>query len=266
LLLTHRAGLTPEGDRFALDVGVDYLGEAPHCPDYLVAGETLPPALRTYNQVLYERGSRVRSHAGATVLASVGLPYFTRSHRRYMSHQHTPFDRVGEDPAVVHAGRVLYCHSPLFGAYHRHAVPYYRELLGALLDRLAPEHVLSAGDLPTTAEVSLLRQRQDDRTILHVVHAVPQRRGEGVDVVEHVLPLYSVGVGVRRPQSATSTTPISRRRCTSGPAPRPRQARSKIRLPRLSNVSNSDIADKGDPISRENVSDATGSRGNCLRS
>jgi hypothetical protein len=202
LLLTHRAGLTPEGDRFALDVGVDYLGEAPDCPDYFVAGETLPPALRTYNQVLYDRGSRVRSHAGATVLASVGVPYFTRSHRRYMSHQHTPFDRVGEDPAVVHAGRVIYCHSPLFGAYRRHAVPYYRELVGALLDRLAPERVLSAAELPTTAEVSLLRQRHDDRAIVHVIHAVPQRRGEGVDVVEDVLPLYNVRIGVRMERPA----------------------------------------------------------------
>jgi hypothetical protein len=203
LLLTHRAGLTPEGDQFALDVGVDYLGEAPHCPDYFVAGETLPPALRAYNQVLYDRGSRVRAHAGATALASVGVPYFTRSHRRYTSHQHTPFDRVGEDPAVVHMGRAIYCHSPLFGAYRRHAVPFYRELVGALLDRLAPERVLSATELPTTAEVSLLRQRHDDRAVVHVIYAVPQRRGEGVDVVEDVLLLYNVRIGVRMGRPAT---------------------------------------------------------------
>ncbi len=208
LLLTHRAGLTPEGDHFALNVGLDYLGEAPHSPDYIVAGEMLAPILRAYNQVLYDRGSCVRPHDNALVLASVGVPYFTRSHSQYMSHQHTPFSHVSADPAVVRCGRVIYCHSPLFGAYRRHAVPYYRELVGALLDQLAPERVLNAPDLPTTAEASLLRQH-GGRTILHLIHAVPQRRGEGVEIVEDIIPLHGVRIGVRtdHPVSQVSLVP-----------------------------------------------------------
>jgi hypothetical protein len=210
LLLSNRAGLTPEGDRFALDVGVEYLGEAPHSPDFLMAGEALGAPLTDYYQVLYDRGSRVRATDGTEVLARVGYPYFTRSHDQYMSHRHTPYDRVSEDPAVTRRGRVIYCHSPLFGAYRRHAVPYYRQLVGALLGRLAPQPIFEAPDLPTTAEIGLLRQPdQDGRYVLHLIHATPQRRGDGVEVVEDVLPLRDVRVGLRpdRPVAAVTLAP-----------------------------------------------------------
>ena len=210
LLLSHRAGLKPAGDRFALDLGVEWAGDAPHSPDYFVAGENLPAPLRDYHQVLYERGSRVRPGPDTTVLVRVGEPYFTRSYDRYMSHQHTPFDRAGEDPAVTQRGRVVYCHSPLFEAYRRHAVPRYREIVGALLDRLAPERAIEAPGLPTTAEVGLLRQPEHGgRAILHLIHAVPQRRGVGVEIVEDILPLHGVRVGVRlgRPARTVSLAP-----------------------------------------------------------
>lgn len=210
LLLTHRAGLTPEGDRFAFDVGVEYAGETPHSPDYFVADDGLPASLRSYAQVLYDRGSRVLPTPDADVLARVGVPYFTRTHDRYMSHQHTPYDRTTDEPAVTQRGRIIYCHSPLFGAYRRHAVPFYRELVGALLDRLAPQRVLETPELPTTAEAYLLRQPgEGDRSILHLIHAVPQRRGEGVEVVEDILPLLDVRVGVRlnRPAERVTVAP-----------------------------------------------------------
>lgn len=210
LLLTHRAGLTPEGDRFALNIGVEYLGDAAHSPDYFVAGEDLPDSLRAYNQVLYDRGSRARSDEGTAILARVGVPYFTRTYDQYMSHQHTPYDHTIDDPAVTQRERVIYCHSPLFSTYRRHAVPFYRELIGELLDRLAPRRVLEAPSLPTTAEAYLLRQpEEDNRRTLHLIHAVPQRRGEGVEVVEDVLTLHNVRVSVDlgRPAKRVSLAP-----------------------------------------------------------
>lgn len=194
LLLSHRAGLTPGADRFALDLGIDYLGDAPHSPDYLVAGSQLRAPLTDYQQVLYDRGSRVRALAGTEILAQVGEPYFSRTPEQYMSHQHTPYNQPGDDPAVTQHGGVIYCHSPLFGAYRKHAVPHYRELIGQLIARLMPERLVETPGMPTTAEVYLLRQGQ--RLILHVIHAVPQRRGEGIEIVEDILPLHQVRVGV----------------------------------------------------------------------
>jgi hypothetical protein len=206
LLVTNRGGLTPAGDRFALDFGVEYVGEAPHSPDFLVAGEEFGAPLTDYPLALYERGSQVRGK-GAEVLARVGYPYFTRSAEVRMSHLHTAFDHLSDDPAVTQQGNVIYCHSPLFAAYRKHAVPAYRQLVATLLDRLAPEPVLDAPNLPTTAEATLLRQpAESNRTILHLLNVLPQRRGAAIDIVEEIIPLRDIRVGVRLDQPANHAT------------------------------------------------------------
>lgn len=204
LLLSHRAGLTPDGDRFALDIGVEYVGHALHSPDFLVASDQLGAPHGDFPLALYERGSHVHV-AGAEVLAHVGYPYFTRSADHIMSHRHTAFDRVSDDPAVTQMDRIIYCHSPLFRAYRQHGVPAYRTLVETLLSRLVPEGVVETPDLPTTAEVYVLRQPEHEgRHVAHVIHAVPQRRGEGIDIVEDTLPLLNVRIGIRTGQAVTS--------------------------------------------------------------
>ncbi|MFL5758585.1 MAG: beta-galactosidase trimerization domain-containing protein [Thermomicrobiales bacterium] len=207
LLLTHRSGLTPDGDRFAPEIadllGIEYAGKAPHTPDYLVAESTLGSPFTDYHQVLYDRGSTVRLN-GAEPLAWMGVPAFTRSPEHFYGHRQAPFDNVTDHPAVTQLDKVIYCHSPLFGAYHQHAVPAYRKLVGVLLDRLAPDRMVETPSLPTTAEVTLLRQSKlDGRTILHLIHAVPQRRGEVIDIVEDELPLTAIRAGVRLNQAVS---------------------------------------------------------------
>jgi hypothetical protein len=212
LLLTHRSGLTPEGDRFAPALaerlGLVYEGDAPETPDFLVAGEALGAPFTDYHQVLYERGSAVRAD-DADVLARVGLPYFSRSPEQFFGHRQAPFDRASDLPAVVQRGRIVYAHSPLFGAYRKHAVPAYRDLVGWLLDRLVPDPLVQTENLPTTAELALLRQPAEGRTILHLIHALPQRRGPAIDIVEDVLPLTDVRVGLRleRPAATAKLVP-----------------------------------------------------------
>lgn len=205
LLLTHRAGLSPDGSGFAPALApylnLTHEGRAPHKPDFLVAGAALGAPFTGYHQVLYDRGSAVRvdaeAGAGVEVLAQVGQPYLTRRPDAFYGHNQSPVEHVSDLVAVARQGRVIYAHSPLFGAYRTHAVPAYRDLVGALLDRLAPDRLIEAGDLPTTAEVALLRQADPDRTLLHLIHAVPQRRGAAIDIIEDVLPLHDVRVGVR---------------------------------------------------------------------
>ncbi len=200
LLLTHRAGLTPQGDRFAPflaeRMGLVYAGDAPATPDYLVAGPELGAPFTDFPQVLYERGSAVRAE-GATVLAWAGEPFFTRAPAHFYGHRQAPFDRVGDRPAVVQRGPIIYAHTPLFGAYRQYAVPAYRDLVGRLLERLVLDPLVLTRNMPSTVELALLRQPGAGRTVLHLVNAVPQRRGPAIDIVEDVLPLLDARVGLR---------------------------------------------------------------------
>lgn len=64
----------------------------------------------------------------------------------------------------------------------------------------APVYITVGWDELTAdaAEVQVLQQpSHNDRYVVHIVHAVPQRRGEDIDIVEDVLPLHHCRVGVR---------------------------------------------------------------------
>lgn len=202
LLLTHRSGLTPSGESFAPtlaeDFGVEYVGDASFNPDFLVIDEAFgEQQSEPFQQVLYERGSEVRLR-GARVLAHVGVPFFSRSPEQFYGHRQSPFHEVSEHPSITRNNNVIYCHSPLFDAYRRHAVPAYRDLVDSLLEQLLEVPLIQTEHLPTTAEVYALRQPDHhNRMIVHIVHAVPQRRGTNIDIVEDVHPLFDVRLSVR---------------------------------------------------------------------
>ena len=43
-------------------------------------------------------------------------------------------------------------------------------------------------------------QPEQNRWIVHLLHYIPERRGEAFDTIEDVIPLYDVSVSVRTPK------------------------------------------------------------------
>ncbi|MEM2849871.1 MAG: hypothetical protein QXI36_06325, partial [Candidatus Bathyarchaeia archaeon] len=62
------------------------------------------------------------------------------------------------------------------------------------VNHLMPEPILKH-NLPSTAEV-VVRRLKDDY-IVHILHYVPQRRAEGIDIVEEALPINDVNIAIR---------------------------------------------------------------------
>jgi len=201
LIASHRAGLTPEGNRFALEeFGVRLVGEAPYSPDFLLPG-ALGAGLPDTPHVMYLRGLAVEPAAGAQVLCPVEKPYFNRTWRHFCSHQHTPAEGPADYPGVVRAGSCIYFAHPIFATYDQYAPLWCRSLLGAALDLLLPEPAVRAGG-PSTACFTLNSQPDHRRLVLHVLHYIPERRAAQLDIIEDVIPLFDVPVSVRAPQGA----------------------------------------------------------------
>src|SRR5205085_8232469 len=61
------------------------------------------------------------------------------------------------------------------------------------LGELLPEPLLRV-EAPSTAEVTLLAQEVEgeSRLVAHLLHYVPQRRADNLDLVEDVIPLHDV--------------------------------------------------------------------------
>ena len=205
LLCSHESGLLSGGSGLALDdlLGIDYLGPARHDVDFFRPTAELDGAVPRMDHALYDRGSAVRPRPGTLVLGSVVEPYFSRTWKHFSSHAQTPPDRQhlpGLAAATIKE-RVVYLSHPIFRSYAAYGYPVYRQIVGALLARLLPDPLVRA-KLPTTAEVTLLRQPAGaagtpERLVCHILHYVPQRRTPDLDLLEDVLPLHDVKIAVR---------------------------------------------------------------------
>jgi hypothetical protein len=206
LLLSHESGLSTEGPGFALgeEIGVEYRGPGQYGVEFLRPVNGLESEIPAMDHALYEPGSAVLALPGTQQLGMVIPPYFSRTWRHFNSHAQTPPNPEArpELAAATLRGRVAYLSHPIFRTYHRHGYPVYRQVVAAFLNRLLPEPFVGT-TLPTTAEVTVLRQTRPDsaesseRLVCHVLHYVPQRRTPDLDLVEDLIPLDNVMIAVR---------------------------------------------------------------------
>lgn len=189
------------------ELGVEIAGESPYTHTFLRLGSELAAACAApadFDTVVYERGLRLRPGAGATALAHVVEPYFERAYDRFSGHSYTAPDRVSDDAAIVEhrvgAGRVVTVAEPLFETFATHANVAYRQIVGALLDRLLPDPLLRAGGpahLETSVQVRPGGGAGPERTVAHLVSFLPSRQGT-LDLVTDPFPLVDVPVAIRR--------------------------------------------------------------------
>ena len=206
VLASHKSGLNPEGTAFALEEwGVSYKGDAPYNPDFIVPGEKIGAGLNPTEHVMYLRGLEVSANAGSAVLAQVKVPYFNRTHEHFCSHRHTPSSGKIGYPGIVKTGRVIYFAHPIFTQVQDNSPRWCKRLLLNALDMLLPEPLLRHNG-PSSILTTLNEQPAQNRTVLHLLHYIPERRNDSFDVIEDVIPLFDVNVSVRASKSVGKVT------------------------------------------------------------
>ncbi|WP_409344470.1 beta-galactosidase trimerization domain-containing protein [Paenibacillus sp. MBLB4367] len=194
LLVTGRSGLTPEGDAFAIDLGVRKLSDNPYQPDYYRPNEALP-SLGSAAFIMYGQGQRIEL-AGGTALGYREDPYFNRDAFAFCSHQHTPNSARSGGPGMVESATGIYIAWDLFTDYAKKGSLALKEIALYALRRLLPEATLSSS-LPAQGIVTLQEQPQEQRYVNHLLYATPVRRGTNIEVIEDILPIYDVSVELR---------------------------------------------------------------------
>lgn len=204
VVASHRSGLAAERDEFALpELGIRYLAEARHSPDYVVAGPELSGGILPGEHVFYDRGLEVEALPGAAALAEVWHPYFDRTWDHFCSHRHTPVEGPAGFPAAVATEQAVYFVHPLFSGYMRHGARVYKQLFLNALRRLLPDPLVET-DAPTTARITLTRQAaapgRPARTVAHLLHYIPEQRCREIQTIEEAIPLFGVRLAVRLPR------------------------------------------------------------------
>ena len=209
LIASYASGLDPGGKDFALRaLGVDLAGDAPYSPDFLLPKGAIGAGLPSTELVMYLRGKQVRARAGAAVLAETLVPYFNRTWEHFSSHRHTPSAGKPGYPGVVRNGRAIYFAHPVFEQYHRNAPLWVKRLVANAAAMLLPDPLVRV-EGPSTLLAALNEQPRRKRQVLHLLHYIPERRGQDFDVIEDVIPLHGLTVSVRsdRPVAAVTLVP-----------------------------------------------------------
>jgi hypothetical protein len=225
IIASFASGMNVEQSAFTLDaLGVSLVDNGAHDAqgqlvrgrpyskgdylDYLRPGNSLRKGLWDTDYAMYMRGMAVAADAGSEVLAETVSSYFDRTWAHFCSHRQTPSSGQVSGPAVVRKGNAIYFAHPIFGQYHRNAPRWCKLLLFNALDLLLPDPLIRHHG-PSTLVATINEQAAQKRWIVHLLHYIPERRGEDFDVIEDVIPLHdlTLSVAVPRPVAAVRMAP-----------------------------------------------------------
>lgn len=114
-------------------------------------------------------------------------PYFTRGYDGRLGYYYIPPKEAQGYCAVAATERYAHVAFPIFTAYQEYRAHFHKKLIKDMIERLLPDRLIRAEELPSTARVSLMRGKAHD--ILHIKITYPEIRGNVGIIEEHnVLP------------------------------------------------------------------------------
>lgn len=145
--------------------------------------------------VMYSHDLPVESVAGAALADSVS-PFFFRENDHYCSHMHTPSSGVASGVALNHTENVVYFSHPIWRIYSEYSPIWVKRAVLSALRLLLPNPVLKH-DGPSTLIATINRQAARSRSVVHLLHYIPERRATRLEIIEDVIPLYSLTIFIR---------------------------------------------------------------------
>lgn len=191
ILATGSSGISEEDNRFCFDLGAELEGENPYCPDYF-RPKTEIKGMGDTGYVMYGHGERIR--CTGTELGIREDPYFNRTREHFCSHQHTPDSGRYGGAGMTEGKDGIYIAWNIFSDYGTSGSIYDKHMVIFALDRLLGSEKTLVTDLPAQGVVTL--SKQPDRYICHLLYASPVKRGNGVEVIEDIIPIHDTFLSV----------------------------------------------------------------------
>lgn len=192
ILATGKSALYEDKNEFCLDLGAEWIKESPYRPDYFRPSVKID-GMGDTGYVMYGRGERVRCIG--TELGARENPYFNRSYKHFCSHQHTPNSGEYGGAGMTEGQDGIYIAWDIFNDYAVSGEIHLKQITVFALDRLLGERKTLKTNLPAQGVATLMEQ--NSRQICHLLYASPVKRGNGVEIIEDILPVYDVSVSIR---------------------------------------------------------------------
>jgi hypothetical protein len=211
VLASGLSGLSKTENKFVLDLGAEYVSPSSMQPVYLrprFEMEGQPNAA----YVIYSPAQAVR--ANGEVLVDLENPYFNRTAEHFCSHRHTPNNPDVRFPGVTVGRDGAYVTANLFSEYATCGCLIAKRILMHIIDYLLEDKKTVVTTLPVQGVNTLMEQKDQNRFIYHMLFASTVKRGNGVEIIEEILPVYDLTSQLR-----LGFTPSSVRLVPSGEIP-----------------------------------------------
>ncbi len=174
--------------------------------EYILPGDKIGKCLPNVEHVMYAKGVEIEeTDADTVVLNRFVPPYFYRNFEHFSSHRQAPSTHKPGAPAILQKGNVIYFASPVFAIYNARAPKWCLEMVRDAVELLLGDTVVEH-DGPSTAFLSVNKQEEKQRYVLHILHYIPEKIAEDLHTVEDVVPLYDLRVRLRLPGKATGVS------------------------------------------------------------
>jgi hypothetical protein len=167
---------------------------------------------------MYTRSERIKVTKGQS-LGQIYDPYFNRDFRHFCSHQHAPNrpEPSGYDCGVL-CGSIAYLAHPVFTLYYGYGTVAHKEYVLAVINSLLGDARTLRTNLPSSARVTLSRQPDKHRRVVHLLYANKIARGAKMtldpsiressvlEIIEELEPLRSSRVEIGDSDLVTRAT------------------------------------------------------------
>ncbi|MFO7635805.1 MAG: beta-galactosidase trimerization domain-containing protein [Clostridia bacterium] len=167
--------------------------------DYVVPAGPIGKGLCETDHVMYIKGMEVRATGSGVGVLDANSSLFNRSYKHFCSHNQAPSSgKKAYDAAVMTRNTIYFAH-PVFLTYHHKSPKWVKVLVKNAIGMLLPGQLVEH-DGPSTLLTAL--NEQEGRYVLHLLHYIPERKSEKLDIIEDVIPLYDLKVRLRLPGNA----------------------------------------------------------------
>lgn len=192
VITTYESGLNEDKTKFNISfLKVKYESQGEFVPTFIVPEGNVGEGLYNTEYTMYEESLKVLAEEGAEVLSSSMAPYFNRTQEHFCSHQHAPSSGKVYGPAIIKGENSIYFAHKIFSQYQSFGSVWCKKIfvnaVNLLLDKTLVKH-----DGPSTIISTVNEQVNENRYIVHLLHYIPERRCQQIDIIEDIIPLYNL--------------------------------------------------------------------------
>ena len=198
ILASGKSGLFDDCDAFAFDFGVDYVGKSAYNPAYIRPLFEMEGLYDT-SYVIYSEGE-VTTLTTGTMLAKQENPYFNRTAEHFCSHKHTPNSEMFAGPGMSEGKDGIYINWKIFTEYAEKGSLILKRIVQYALDKLLGSAITLKTNLGAQGVTTVMEQKDQNRYINHLLYGVPVRRGDKIEIIEDITPVYDTNVTLRLPE------------------------------------------------------------------